>query len=187
MEKGQSFANASSSFFDDEWKFFFFILFFNFPVRMYVCIMCAFLIFQSEKQICHNFVCTVWYWIGPHLMRRCLHCTRFFTFSPFTLFIFFFFGHRLLSVFGGGAQVVVWLMLINYMAAFKLKSATTTQTNLIEKLFSPRFAYKLVRHLVRPAVSQSFSQAQHAAAAGTMRYGEALGFRQTAFASPYSA
>lgn len=167
--------------------FVFFILFFNFPVRMYVCIMCAFLIFQSEKQICHNFVRTVCYWIGPHLMKRCLHYTRFFTFSPFTYIYIFFFGYRLLSVFGGGAQVVVWLMLINYMAAFKLKSATTTQTNLIEKLFSPRFAYKLVRHLVRPAVSQSFSQAQHAAAAGTMRYGEALGCRQTAFASPYSA
>lgn len=77
--------------------------------------------------------------------------------------------------FGGGAQVVVWLMLINYMAAFKLKSATTTQTNLIEKLFSPRFAYKLVRHLVRPAVSQSFSQARHAAAAGKDAVRRSLG------------
>lgn len=83
------------------------------------------------------------------------------------LFFFFFFG--------GGAQVVVWLMLINYMAAFKLKSATTTQTNLIEKLFSPRFAYKLVRHLVRPAVSQSFSQARHAAAAGKDEVRRSLG------------
>lgn len=75
-------------------------------------------------------------------------------------YVFFFFcGIPLLSVFGGGAQVVVslcvWLMLINYMAAFKLKSATTTQTNLIEKLFSPRFAYKLVRHLVAPPGSHS--------------------------------
>lgn len=152
-----------------KFSLFYFSIFHCVCVCVCACIMCAFLIFQSEKQICHNFILflsvCVCYWIGAHLMRRCLHYTRFFTFFSVYAFsipffcILFFCGIPLLSVFGGGAQVVVslcvWLMLINYMAAFKLKSATTTQTNLIEKLFSPRFAYKLVRHLVAPPGSHS--------------------------------
>lgn len=109
----------------------------NFALCVYF--MCAFLIFQSEKQICHNFICSV---IG---LSRIWWRAAFIIFG-FSFRIFFFFTVCIFfwCLVGSGAQVVVRLMLINYMAAFKLKSGTTTQTNLIEKLLSPRFAYKSV-------------------------------------------
>lgn len=66
---------SSSKFCDDEWKyilsiswvFFLFSLHFTF-VGVYF--MWAFLILQSEKQICHIFsLFTFCYWIEPHLMK----------------------------------------------------------------------------------------------------------------------
>lgn len=138
----------------------------NFVLCVYF--MCAFLIFQSEKQICHNFILCV---IG---LSRIWWSSAFIIFS-FSFYIFQFYFLNFVSFFccrvGGWAQVVVRLMLINYMAAFKLKSATTTQTNLIEKLLLSRFAYK------------SVSQASKQAGGGRGRSKRQPWARQTAFAS----
>lgn len=118
--------------------FFQFLAFFLFSIYFTVVgvyFMWAFLILQSEKQICHIFsLFTFCYWIEPHLMKL-----------------------RLLQ----GALVVgtmneteadqvvagLMLMLINYTTAFKLKSSDDNSNEFNWKTVfrrTSRFAYKSV-------------------------------------------